>query len=375
MKRILHIALVSPQYSATGLMKGFLGSGFSEYFMFDYWLKTYEFGREVMQKMLIQEAERLKPDMIFCQIQNSEVLNVDTFTAISKISFVVIFTCDIRSKEQTQWLYDLAGIVGLICFSNMDDVEQTRRMGFKNTMCLQSSVDIDVYKSPEVSARDNAAVFIGNNTLNTQHGFPKAKERKEMVDFIRLKFPAHFDVYGIGWHSDFLSPMQEVNEYQSSAIGICHNQFEAQMYTSDRIWRLMSCGCFCLTQYFPGIHLMFTKGLHLDWWQNFDELEEKLNYYLSYPEQARIIAKNGMNHVRLNHNWSVRISTMLDFIKSISSPKKTPCIEAHTIDGKIPEPADGHFDGRICDCAKLIWKFEECNCGDKKRQLRAYENI
>jgi len=377
MKTVLHVALVAPgMYSSAPFEQAFLNNGFHSYYLFDWQLKMFELqSKEKMQDLLIQEADRLKPDLIFCQVQSGDMVELATFKRLSEISFTVNYTLDIRSKEKSEWLYDLAGVIGAVFLSNQNDVDECKKRGYANAMTLQSSADMDTYEELADIPRRSTAVFIGNNTAITPLEFPKAQERVEMVSLLKERFPEQFEVYGMGWDSRFLMQKEEVEVYQSAQVAICHNQFEAPLYTSDRLWRAMACGSFCLTKHFPGIHLMFTRGVHLDWWENFDELTAKLSFYLSQPEATRTIARNGMNHVRMNHNWTVRVAQLLDFIKPKKKQDKAPCLEAHTIEGKIPEPADQELDGKVCDCGKLRAKWEECGCANKQWQLRLYENI
>lgn len=378
MKSVLHIALIAPNYTNTGLMNGFWAQGFSSYFLFDFQLKMYEFGKEVMRTMLIQEAERLKPDFIFCQIQGSDILDTETFKKLSQIAFTVNYTFDIRSKEQTEWLYNLAPVIGLICFSNQRDVDECKSRGYNNTMVLQSSIDMDVYKPDDRLQYRGGVVFIGNNFENTNHQFPLSVERREMVSFLQDNFTDTFRVYGNNWgNSKVTTQKEEIGIYQYALIAINHNNFNEELYSSDRIWRIMATGAMCLTKHFKGIEKLFVRHKHLDWWRNLDELHVLLTQYLQYPK-THYIAYKGMEHVRGNHNWECRIAEMLKFIGPIKKSIDTSsCIKAgaHVIDGSIPTPMDQHFDGRSCDCGKTLWTWEDCGCTNKEFQLRAKENI
>ena len=46
----------------------------------------------------------------------------------------------------------------------------------------------------------------------------------------------------------------------------------------------------------------------------------------------------------------------------MDTQKEFPCREAHKIDGIIPQKTDLHFDGRTCDCGKIIFYKERCGC-------------
>lgn len=378
MKSVLHIALIAPGgYSNTGIMNGFLASGFSSYNLFDFQLHIYNNDKETMRRMLIQEAEKVKPDLIFCQIQSSEILDLPTWHTLSQMAFTVNYTFDIRTKEQTQWLYNIAPVLGLLCFSNQRDVYECGLRGHGNSMVLQSSVDMDVYKTGYKER--SGIVFIGNNFKNTNHQFPLSDDRVEMVSFLKEQFQNKFHVYGSNWGgSKITTQKEEIEIYQSALIAISHNNFDEELYTSDRIWRIMATGSLCLTKYFKGIDRIFNRDLHLDWWESLEELRYKASYYLSHPERAMEKAANGMEFVRGNHNWTCRIAEMMQHVKRLKPENKSEaCMKAgaHVIDGVIPEPFHEQFDGRTCDCGKLLWKWTECGCQDKTFQLRAQENI
>lgn len=55
-------------------------------------------------------------------------------------------------------------------------------------------------------------------------------------------------------------------------------------------------------------------------------------------------------------------------------PTVRPCKIAHTIDGVMPTTRDIHFDGRTCDCGKLIHYKELCGCDQKRWDLKSKEN-
>src|SRR5580700_1704212 len=153
-------------YSNKGIMDGFMQSGFVDYKCFDFQLERFSIGKDLMQRKMIHEAEQMKPDLIFCQIQSSDIIDLETFKALQRIAFTVNFTFDVRINEQTQWLYNLVPHIGLVCFSNQEDVDECNRRGYKNVMLLQSSADHDVY-NPKEGVDRKGVVFIGTNFLNT----------------------------------------------------------------------------------------------------------------------------------------------------------------------------------------------------------------
>lgn len=385
MTRVYHIALIAPNgYSNKGIMDGFMSAGFVDYKCFDFQLERYSIGKDLMQRKMIHEAEQMKPDLIFCQIQGSDILDLETWQALSKIAFTVNFTFDIRINEQTQWLYNLVPYLGLVCFSNQEDVDECNRRGYSNVMVLQSSADPDVYKPAEGVER-KGVVFIGNNFMNTNHQFPLSKERVEMVEFLQKEFSDDFKVYGNNWNDSHITTIkdgrnEEVEIYQSALIAINHNNFNHTSYASDRLWRSMFSGALCITKYFKGVEKLFDIYNQVECWNTFEELKRLIDHYLSHPESSTRNAASAIEHALASHTWSSRVKEMMAFIGNLQPDildERNACIKAggHVIDGKIPEPFDQHLDGRACECGKLIFKWEDCGCVNKEWQLRAHQNI
>ncbi len=55
---------------------------------------------------------------------------------------------------------------------------------------------------------------------------------------------------------------------------------------------------------------------------------------------------------------------------SNNTVKKTePCKIEHGINGMKPAETDLQYDGKTCDCGKLVYHLEECGCPGKKHML------
>jgi spore maturation protein CgeB len=388
MKRIYHIALIGPAgYSNKGIMDGFMQSGWTDYRCFDFQLERFSIGKDLMQKKMIYEAEQMKPDLIFCQIQGSDIIDLETWQALQRIAFTVNFNFDVRINEQTQWLYNLVPHIGLVCFSNQEDVDECNRRGYKNVMLLQSSADPDVYK-PKEGIERKGVVFIGTNFLNTNHQFPLSKERVEMVEFLKKEFPNDFKVYGNNWGDSHITVFkddknEEVEIYQSAAIVINQNNFNHTLYTSDRLWRAVFCGAFCITEYFKGVEKLFDPYNQVECWKNFDDLARLIEHYLSHPESAIRNALSARQHALANHTWSSRVKEMMAFIENLQpniTDERNACIKAggHVINGVIPGlggDEDAKYKDVPCDCGKLRGDWYQCECGNKQYQFRWVENI
>lgn len=80
---------------------------------------------------------------------------------------------------------------------------------------------------------------------------------------------------------------------------------------SLRIWDVLGCGGFLLTNYQSEIPEYFEIGTDLETWSDMDELVQKVDYYLTHEEERAAIARNGYEKVKKLHTYEARITSML----------------------------------------------------------------
>lgn len=309
-KSVLHFAIDSPGYKSDGMAKGFVENGY-EYKAVFWQHERFNLGLEGMRKKCVELAKAMKPTIIFSHIQNGEAFDIETWDELQKHGFVINYSFDVRSKEKMQWMYDVAPHIGYTFFGCQEDIVRCLSLGIKNISHIHSSCDMDLYK-PKDQKVNHAfdIVFCGNRYDNSNLEFPLAQERQEMILFLQNNYGDKFKAYGLGQEGGMIRPEVEANVYNFSKIAINQNNFYLTNYSSDRLWRIMSSGTFCLTKYFPGIEQIFQKEVHLDWWHDFDEMKALIDFYLSNDEERDSIAAAGCKLVRGNHRWADRISDM-----------------------------------------------------------------
>jgi len=106
--------------------------------------------------------------------------------------------------------------------------------------------------------------------------------------------------------------------YASAKINI--NIFHAQCLKglNPRVYDVLACGGFLLTQYNPGIENEFEIGRDLDVFHTREDLKEKIEYYLDRPEERAAIAHCGQVHSLAKCGYSVRIQTLLNALSFVS---------------------------------------------------------
>ena len=324
MKSVLHIRLDAPTFSSNGIEAG-LKAHFEEYSSLNWQSIRFNENILALQDRIVAKSYMEEPDVVFFHIQNAGILDGDTLQSMYPNSFKVLYTFD--KREDLGWIKDLAPHLGLVLLPDTDSVLEMGEAGFINCEQLSSSADYELYKpyskkpprwSTSESDLDTSfpeIVFIGNRYDNTSLDFPQAKQRRNMVERLQSHFGDKFGVFGGGWKgSRLVNTQEEINLYNGCKIAITHNNFNAGMYSSDRIWRSMGCGAFTISQYYYGINQEFRPGV-LKTWLDFDMLVQECEKYLKLNREREAIAKAGSLWVREHHSWSARVDKMMKLIE------------------------------------------------------------
>ena len=81
-----------------------------------------------------------------------------------------------------------------------------------------------------------------------------------------------------------------------------------------RIWDILGCGGFVVTNYQPELPEYFIPGETLEIYESAEDLRDKCLYYLEHPKLAHEIAENGLAMVKEQHTWVHRLETLLSAV-------------------------------------------------------------
>lgn len=318
---VLHCGITAPTYSSVGISNAWRQNGYNVSY-FNWQQLRFDTGIEGMRERLIVKTKTEQPDVVFLHIQNEGVIDIDTAKELSKYSFVINYTFDIRGKERTEWMYELAPHIGLTVFGCYDDYEIAIERGIKNVMYCHSSCDPDMYRKldlPEsITKGVPEIVFVGNNTSKSNLNFEEANERVRMVEFLQKEYGDRFKAYGMGWGngSKMINNQDKINIYNSCKIAITQNQFFRTSYQSDRCWEILSCGTFAAVQGYPWIDKDLEDGTDCAVWDNLHELKLIIDHFVDNNDtQRNIIAARGCLTFHNKHMWRHRIEEILKSVK------------------------------------------------------------
>lgn len=317
---VLHVGITAPMYSSAGISNGWRQNGYDVSY-FNWQQLRFDTGLDGLRERLIVKTITEKPDIVFLHVQQEGVIDIETAQELSKHSFVVNYTFDVRSHEKTEWMHELAPHIGLTVYACEDDFFNAVKLGLKNITHCHSSCDPDVFRKlnlPEsITKGVPEIVFVGNNTVNSNLNFEEAKERLKMVEFLKQEYGDRFGVYGQGWGngSKMIHNQDKVNIYNACKIAITQNQFFRTGYQSDRCWEILACGTFAAVQSYPGINDDLKDGENCAIWANLSQLKGVIDFFLENDTDREKVARNGSNSFTEAFQWRHRIAQILESAK------------------------------------------------------------
>jgi spore maturation protein CgeB len=144
-----------------------------------------------------------------------------------------------------------------------------------------------------------------------------------------LSYLTEFDleIYGPGWRKYGASRKADLSKflklrsiwgedlvklYNNSKIVINISQWSPEEFGGEnlRLFDVPSCGAFLLTDHTNDLLNFFTPGVEIETFKSPKELRDKVEYYLSHPEEREKIAKKG-------YERSLKLPTYIDRAKEI----------------------------------------------------------
>lgn len=99
--------------------------------------------------------------------------------------------------------------------------------------------------------------------------------------------------------------------FQASRINLNMTMRPIETGLSQRIWDILACGGFLLTNYQAELPDYFEIGKDLETYESLAELEEKVQYYLSHEEERMKIAISGCEKAAKYHSYEIRLAQMI----------------------------------------------------------------
>ncbi len=81
-----------------------------------------------------------------------------------------------------------------------------------------------------------------------------------------------------------------------------------------RVFDIMGMEGFMLTNFQPEVSELFSPGKDIEVYHSFDEMEDKVDFYLSHEDERRKIARRGLETIKGNYTVEILVAKMLEIV-------------------------------------------------------------
>jgi glycosyltransferase involved in cell wall biosynthesis len=160
------------------------------------------------------------------------------------------------------------------------------------------------------AAPKEEVIFVGSKTYH-----PEWPYRPKLINFLSQTYGARFNLYG----REGLGVVrgQELNNlYASTKVVVGDTlcpEFKYADYWSDRIYETLGRGGFLIHPYIQGLEKEFENKKHIVFYEynNLNQLQELINYYLEHEEEREEIRRSGHELVKNNYTYKNRWEAIL----------------------------------------------------------------
>ena len=324
MVRVLYLPLNFGSVQQTGVYEAFRTLG-CELEIFDYFLHYHNAGsnQRVARGKLIEVVRRFEPDLVYCQIQHTTIIDAETIASIRTFCprvKIVNYSIDARLYIPGPY-FSVSKVSDMNLITSTGQLQMYKDNGVNNIQYLQVGYDPNLYK-PEAEPKESYefdAVFLGN--INNVENYPGHPERVDTVTALKKEFGDRFGLFGHGWPRELKSlgsidinqAVTDVYSRSFSTISVSHfNQIGH--YFSDRLLMCLASGRPTVSWHFPGYDSYFVNNQDLLIGHNPTDIVNKVKWLLDNKDKANLIGQNGAAKVFAEHTYLSRITEMLEMI-------------------------------------------------------------
>ena len=151
--------------------------------------------------------------------------------------------------------------------------------------------------------------------------FPNKNERIDIIDKLRIDFPTKsIKTFGRRWpahesNKGFVNGEVFLSKIRSSIIGLDIQEGFSPL--AHRMFEYISCGIPIITRRRPEVDFHLVDGKEILSYANYEELVDKVSYYLNHLQDLNQIALAGYCRVTTDHDIKNRVDALLTFLTDL----------------------------------------------------------
>jgi len=116
--------------------------------------------------------------------------------------------------------------------------------------------------------------------------------------------------------NEFVANIEKSKAFRAAKIVINNLRISEVEGTNVRTFEIAACGGFQITTFRQGIYELYNED-ELITYKSFNELIEKIDYYLSNPNERELISKKAFIRTQSEHTYNKRLEQMFEKINNI----------------------------------------------------------
>ncbi len=283
--------------------------------------------KEFVNQQFFDDVVRFKPDWLWLQLQNTDVITAETLGRIERElpRCVITHWCGDVRPEVGAYYASICRATHLTFVANRGFIPKYQEAGAREVRYLAHGLDWeqDVMGQPEWTPPFQVpdVVYCGNHYGASLVG-TDVREAS-----VRALTDAGVDigVVGRGWDGKGLKAIgechvkQQVHVYRRAKVVLSVNHFpDLEGYHGDRTITAMASGTPVVQRHFPGLESEFTPGEDLLTYPSSVEVVDIVKGLLQNEPLRRKIGAGGRAAAIRSHTWLSRVLSVLPRVEEIS---------------------------------------------------------
>lgn len=121
-----------------------------------------------------------------------------------------------------------------------------------------------------------------------------------------------------------LIPYEQVGLlYRGTSINLNVSRYQLKCSGNQRVFDVPAAEGFLITDYRPGLEKMFEPGKEVIFYENEQDLKDKVEYYMARPQECMNIARHGNERLMQDHTYNNRTWELMDKLSRAGAKKGT----------------------------------------------------